>query len=232
MKYQFNELAQQNIDFTNEDLVKEYDGKQKATILDGLRLAKELEVKPQDSIIEFGPGTGALSIAMAKMCEHVYAVDTSSAMLEYITKSAKDNEVRNISTHHAGFLSYEHDGQPVDLIVTKFAFHHLPDMWKAVALTNFNKTLKMNGRVYIHDVIFSFEPENHQASIDKWIDEVTRTSGWSREEFLVHVNEEYSTFSWILEALIRKAGFKIVRSHYWSEAYGSILCRKVRELNC
>jgi len=192
MNYRFNEFSQQSIDFTDEELVAKYDSKQKASIENEVKLVQDLGISLENHVIEFGPGTGALSIAMAKACQHVYAVDTSKAMLAYIEKSSQDYKIENISTHHAGFLSYEHKESPVDLVVTKYAFHHLPDMWKGVTLTRINKMLKQGGRFYLEDVIFSFEIENYESAIDSWIDNITQNSGWSREDFEVHVNEEYT----------------------------------------
>jgi len=230
MDYRFNEFKQQTVDFTDKKLVAEYDQKQKATIEGERELARAIGIEAEHRVIEFGPGTGALCIAMAEICQHVYAVDTSQAMLDYIERSANNLNVPNISTHHAGFLSYEHLDDKVDFIVTKFAFHHLPDMWKGVAISKFNAMLELGGRFYLHDVIFSFEPHLYQTALDTWIDEVTQTSGWSKEDFEIHANEEFSTFSWILEGLIRAAGFKIIQSNYWTNTYGSILAEKVRDL--
>lgn len=227
MKYKFNEFSQQTIDFTDEAVVAEYDQKQLGSIETERKLAQELGLVPEHRVIEFGPGTGALSIAMAEICQHVYAVDTSQAMLTYLGQSAQSLGRSNISTHHAGFLSYEHAHAPVDFIVTKFAFHHLPDMWKAVALTKFNMMLKQGGRFYLQDVIFSFQPQQYEEAINAWIDEITQAGGWAREAFEVHVNEEYSTFSWILERLIRDSGFRIIKTNYWTDTYGSILCQKI-----
>jgi ubiquinone/menaquinone biosynthesis C-methylase UbiE len=227
VRYIFNQFGQQSIDFRDELVVSEYDKKQLASIENERVLAEEMGIEAQHRVIEFGPGTGALCLAMAEICQHVYAVDTSQAMLNYIDKSAKKLGVDNVSTYRAGFLSYEHGHEPVDFIVTKFAFHHLPEMWKAVALTKFNRLLKQGGIFYLHDVIFSFPPDEYKQAIDRWIDDVTQTSGWSREDFEVHVNEEFSTFSWILEGLIRDAGFKIVKTSYWTDTYGSILAEKI-----
>ncbi|MBW4600597.1 MAG: class I SAM-dependent methyltransferase [Calothrix sp. FI2-JRJ7] len=41
----------------------------------------------------------------------------------------------NIEFHHARFLSYEPKDEHVDFIITKAAFHNLPDFWKTVGLT-------------------------------------------------------------------------------------------------
>lgn len=53
----------------------------------------------------------------------------------------------NIEFIQSGFLTYEHQSEPVDLIFTKAALHHLPDFWKQIALLRLNQMLKM-GRAF------------------------------------------------------------------------------------
>ena len=51
--------------------------------------------------------------------------------------------------------------------------------------------------------------------------------GWTREELETHLREEYSTFTWLLEPMIERAGFEIVASDYGSVgAYASFVCEK------
>jgi putative AdoMet-dependent methyltransferase len=223
--YRFDEFAVQTIDFTDAATAAAYDAKQATDIEAERGLAERLALEPHHTVLEFGPGTGALSLAMAERCAHVYAVDTSAAMLEVIARRGR----ANVSTHHAGFLSYAHEGAPVDLIVSKFSFHHLPDFWKGVALTRMNRVLAPGGRLYLHDVIFSFSPEQYEGALDAWIEKVTTASSWNRHEFEVHVNEEYSTYAWILEGLVQRAGFEILSADYPSPTYGAIMARKVLE---
>ncbi|MDY6857482.1 MAG: class I SAM-dependent methyltransferase [Thermodesulfobacteriota bacterium] len=75
----------------------------------------------------------------------------------------------NVEFYHAGFLTYEHASQPVDAVVTTFAFHLLPDFWKGIALKRLNSMLKPGGKLYIHDVIIEGDNaiKNIQALIDK-----------------------------------------------------------------
>jgi ubiquinone/menaquinone biosynthesis C-methylase UbiE len=78
-------------------------------------------------VVDLGCGTGA------GLFKTVYAVDVSDAMI----KKAKEKirgRAHNLIFVNAGFLSYEHKGAPADLVITKAAFHHLPDFWKQIAL--------------------------------------------------------------------------------------------------
>jgi hypothetical protein len=40
------------------------------------------------------------------------------------------------------------------------------------------------------------------------------TRGWSRSELEEHVRAESSTFTWLLEPMVRRSGFEILQSSY------------------
>ena len=41
----------------------------------------------------------------------------------------------------AGFLTYEHQGRPADVIYSRYALQHIPDFWKGVTLARLHATL-------------------------------------------------------------------------------------------
>jgi putative AdoMet-dependent methyltransferase len=98
-------------------------------------------------VIDIGSGTGTFAIQVAQRCAIVYAVDVSKAMLDRAQSKAAEAGVSNIVFHHAGFLTYEHNEAPVDAVVTTFAFHHLPDFWKGIALKRVHGMLQPGGPV-------------------------------------------------------------------------------------
>jgi SAM-dependent methyltransferase len=57
----------------------------------------------------------------------------------------------------AGFLSYEHEGDPPDAVFTRNALHHLPDFWKAAALERIARLLRPRGVLLLRDIVYSFE---------------------------------------------------------------------------
>ena len=65
----------------------------------------------------------------------------------------------------------------------------------------------------------------------EWIDAtaVERSEdGWTREELLAHVREEHSTFTWLLEPLLERAGFEVVSAEYGTVgAYAAYVCRRM-----
>lgn len=104
----------------------------------------------------------------------------------------------------------------VDVIITKAALHHLPDFWKQIALCNMNSMLKRGGILYLFDVVFHFHPSEYQEKIRPWIQEFESKAGQGfTQEVEIHIRDEYSTFHWILEGMLHKAGFKVeqMRTH-------------------
>jgi putative AdoMet-dependent methyltransferase len=185
-----------------------------------------LGIQQRHTLIEFGTATGSFAIEAAKHCKYVHAVDVSKAMLEYAQVKAETQSVKNVSFHHGGFLSYIHEGEKADFIITKYTFHHLPDFWKQHALLRMAEMLKPSGKLYLEDVVFSFAPEVYETSINAWIDEVAKPEGqgFTREQFETHVREEYSTYAWVLEGMLERSCFIIEQKNYFSPTYADYLC--------
>lgn len=225
----FDEFRHFGVDFDDTTEVENYDSRQQID-LDGERqLVQQLGIKSGMRVIEFGPGTGILSCACALEGAEIIAVDISQAMLDHAEKTAQSLGVSDKLTFvQSGFLSYEHQGDPVDFILTQFAFHHLPDFWKAIALRKMNQLLKTGGKLYLRDVVFSFDIDDAQHEINAWIDDKASNTndGFSRAEFEAHVREEFSTFAWIIEGLLQRAGFKIDQVEHTAPTYATYLCTK------
>lgn len=233
--WHYDELKQVGTDYTDISEVQSYDKR-----MERLRNAREEAesilniIGPvQDKIIlELGTGTGDFAIEAAKRCVKVYAVDVSRVMLEYAHQKAKREGIDNIEFHHGGFLTYEHHGEPLDAIVSQLALHHLPDFWKMIALRRTFEILKDGGRLYIKDVVFSFDiGGGYHGFLNRWIEGVKAVAGEDiARETAMHVKDEYSTFDWVMEGLLRKAGFSIDRAEYHKGIMGTYVCIK-RALN-
>jgi ubiquinone/menaquinone biosynthesis C-methylase UbiE len=184
------------------------------------------------TIIDLGCGTGAIAIFAADSFKTVYAVDVSDVMIEKAKKKLNKN-VHNLIFVNAGFLSYNHEGEPADLVVTKAAFHHLPDFWKQIALLRMNRMVKMGGLLYIHDIVFQFEPQEYESRINAWISRFEEVAGKEfRLEVETHIRDEYSTFDWILRGMLEKAGFAVEKCNSYDGFVTEYACRKVNEPNC
>jgi ubiquinone/menaquinone biosynthesis C-methylase UbiE len=169
------------------------------------------------TVIDMGAGTGQFTVAAAGAVRRVIAVDVSPVMLEQLRAKLRDGGVGNVECVEGGFLTYEHGGEPADLVYTHLALHHLPDFWKAMALTRMAEMLKPGGMLRLSDVVYGFEPTEAEAGLEAWMAEMASDDvegGWTRAELEEHVRDEHSTFTWLLEPMIERAGFAIEQAKY------------------
>jgi putative AdoMet-dependent methyltransferase len=228
--WQYDEFRGFALDFHDPHEVDLYEARQGTDPEAEGRVVRLLGISGEDILIEYGAGTGAFLEAAAGICRRIHAVDVSRAMIEHASRRLSSLGLTNVTFHHAGFLTYEHRDEPARFVVTKFALHHLPDFWKVVALGRINRCLQMGGFFYLEDVVFSFEPNSYGIAIQKWIDQAAALgTSFSKSDFEGHVREEYSTYSWIMEAIIQKAGFKVLKPGLASPTIATYLCQKVQD---
>ena len=226
--WQYDEYRQVGTDYADIAQVEAYDARHaqfRDVHAECQAILDALELTPRSVLIELGTGTGAFAIHAAPHCETIYAVDVSAVMLEYARRKADQAGARNITFCRGGFLTYEHDGAPADAVVTCMAFHHLPDFWKGVALGRMHRMLRPGGRLYLHDVIF--EEGDVTANITRWIDELGKVGGAQlRDEIALHIKDEYSTYDWVMDGLLKRAGFSVRSRTMVGGVIGTYICVK------
>jgi putative AdoMet-dependent methyltransferase len=229
--WHYDDLRQIGLDFEDVAAVEAYDRNQRTSAAEDRALLDQLAVGADHVVIDIGCGTGAFAIEAARRCCSVYAVDVSAGMLAFARRRAEGENLSNLQFKRGGFLSYAHEGLPADILVTKYAFHHLPDFWKGVALLRMNEMLRPGGRLFISDVVFSFPLAEHRCEIDGWVARMAKPEGegFSAADFATHVRDEHSTYDWILEGLIERAGFRIERKTRWDAIYADYDCAKTDE---
>lgn len=226
--WHYDDLRQVGTDFEDAAAVAAYDRNQGTNASEDEALLDRLGVGPGTVMIDLGTGTGSFPRAAARRGARAFAVDVSAAMLAHAENRARAEGLSGIAFHRAGFLTYRHDGPPADLVTTKYALHHLPDFWKAAALVRIHGMLKPGGRLFLRDVVFSFEARDYAAGAEGWIGRMAKAdgTGFTRADFATHVRDEHSTFAWILEGLIERTGFRIVAAEKQDSAYADYLCVK------
>jgi putative AdoMet-dependent methyltransferase len=186
-----------------------------------------LDLQPGQSVLEIGTGTGEFALAAARRCAQVYAVDLSSGMLRYAEKKAVLREVRNVEFLPGGFLTYQHQGAPLDAVVTQIALHHLPDFWKQIALLRMADLLKVGGKLCLRDVVYSFDISEHDRFFGEFISTASERAGLEfARRISDHVKNEYSTMDWIMRGMIERAGFDISHEECKYGFFGLYLCTK------
>ncbi len=221
----WNEFAHAGTDYNDVAEVQRYDermGQFRDVAAEVAATLESLKLPAQAVLIEIGCGTGAFSIRAAEMCSRVVAVDISAVMLEYAAVKAARAGRKNIEFRRGGFLSYEHTGEPADALISGLALHHLPDFWKAVALRRAAAMLKPGARLFLRDVVFTCA----EAPEESLPDLVANCPEITRNEFIRHVAQEYSTFDWIMQGLLERAGFVVENAASENQLIRSYLCRK------
>ena len=66
-----------------------------------------------------------------------------------------------------------------------------------------------------------------ESNISRWIDKLGGMSGAQlRDEIATHVRKEFSTFDWILDGLLERAGFRILSKEMVEGVVGTYLRKK------
>jgi cyclopropane fatty-acyl-phospholipid synthase-like methyltransferase len=203
-----------------------YDAKTGADPEEELVLLRAAGLEQETTLVDLGAGTGLVALAAAPHCRRVVAVDPSAAMLRVARARVATAGLANVELVEAGLLSYEHRGDPPQLVHSRNALHHLPDFWKALALARVRELLAPRGVFLLRDLVYGFEPAEAEERIEAWLADAAATAseGWTRAELEHHVRSEHSTFSWLLEPLLEHAGFEIREVSHRRGAYATYVC--------
>lgn len=199
--------------------VARYDAIEDASPAREVALLQQWGMGRESVVVELGTGTGQFAVEAARVCDRVVAVDVSPVMIAELRAKLVREDVENVDVVQAGFLDYDHQGAPADVVYSRYALHHLPDFWKGVALARIHRTLRTGGLLRVWDVVYSFEPHEAEDRLEAWCATggPNDGDGWSRADYEEHVRDEHSTFTWVFEALAQRAGFHIETAEYSSD---------------
>lgn len=186
---------------------------------------KMLGVQRGWRVADIGCGNGVLATEAALMGAEVDAIDISPAMLALAEIYASDRKAR-VRTQSAGLLSFSYQPESYDLIVSEFTLHHLPDFWKAVALSRIYRALKPGANFYLRDIVFVSMPDGSERDIAQWADFNIKNHDFSNESVVAHMRDEYSTFGWVMERMLTDVGFALVSTDYHAPLHGTYLLHK------
>ena len=117
---------------------------------------KQIDLLSDKEILDFGGGTGLLTLPLAKQAKSVTLVDISEKMLEQARLKAEQQEIKNIQFLEQDLLENPLEKE-FDLIVVSRVLHHMPDLDAVLSL--FHQYLKEDGRLLIAD--FTKTEANH-----------------------------------------------------------------------
>lgn len=229
-RWYIDEVSHAGSEHLDTSYVPQYDRKAGTDPTEDLAVLRELGLSETHTLVDLGAGTGTFALAAAPLCRRLVAVDISPVMLALLHQRAAQLGIGNIECVRRGFLSYGHQGELADFVYSRHALHHLPDFWKVIALQHIAAILKPGGVFYLRDLVFSFEPHEAEHAIGGWLANAPEQTeyGWSRPELETHLREEHSTFSWLLELMLQRAGFEIRHvEHGESRVHSAYTCVKL-----
>lgn len=226
-----DELAHAGRENLDAEHVARYDQKEDSDAKAEVARLRTFGLAENAVVVDLGAGTGQFTVVVAETAERVVAVDVSAVMLDQLRAKLERDGIDNVECVQAGFLTYDHAGAPADLVYSRSALHHLPDFWKAIALTRISDMLRPGGILRLSDIVYSFSSSDAAPGLEQWMTGTASSSledGWTRAELEEHVRDENSTFTWLLEPMLDRAGFVIEQADYSADRiFAQYLCVKV-----
>ena len=110
-----------------------------------------LDDEDYGNILDIGTGTGYLAFPLAEKyaTSTVYGIDIADAIIAKNQETVKEKEITNLHFKAFDGLTYPFEEESIDLIVSRYAFHHFPNVEDAIQ--QMHRILTKEGRVLISD---------------------------------------------------------------------------------
>ncbi|SFA38485.1 putative AdoMet-dependent methyltransferase [Parageobacillus thermantarcticus] len=153
--------------------------------------------KAKSVVLEFGVGTGNLTKKLLEQGKTVYGIEPSEPM----RKKAHEKLGDKVSIVDGDFLQFSLPPEPVDTIVSTYAFHHLTDREKQEAIAKYGKLLNKGDKIVFADTVFR-DRQTFQHAVEE-----------ARERGFHHLADdlerEYYTTLDVLTKLFEENGFTV-----------------------
>lgn len=160
------------------------------------KILDEVTKHTTGNVLEFGVGTGNLTRKLMVNDYQVIGVEPSEAMREIAAE-----KLPNLTLFEGDFLTFPDIADPIDTIVSSYAFHHLTDTEKDTAIAKFADLLLPGGKVIFADTMFesSISRENIISKADE--------KGYT--DLIEDLNREYYPAIGTLQELFEKNRFRV-----------------------
>ena len=125
-----------------------------------------LDPQEGDVILDVGCGPGPQLIQLAPFIKRGYGLDPAGQMVGQAQQAAASYANLRFFVGSAENFSGEMRDAGINKIFSNYALHHLPDEAKGRAVQNLAALLPDKGILVLGDLMFSDNPENHQALFD------------------------------------------------------------------
>lgn len=115
----------------------------------GTAITARVELTPTMRVLDFGCGTGLLSLGWADRIGSLTGADTSTGMLSEFNAKVRQHDIDNATTHLIGDATGLPAG-PYDLVVSSMTLHHIADV--PALLRQLHAVLAPGGRIALADL--------------------------------------------------------------------------------
>ena len=126
-----------------------------------------LHTLPPLDVADLGSGEGLIAELLAKRCRKVIAVDNSEKMVEFGSRKAETNGLKNLEFRLGDLEAPPIEPASVDLVILSQALHHAKQPEKA--LESAAKILRPGGRLLMLDLVRHRFEQAHQLYGDRWL---------------------------------------------------------------
>lgn len=123
-------------------------------------LVEELDRK-NPKILEIGVGTGNLASKFLNSNYEIIGIDQSREML-----SVAKEKYPSLKVRLGEFLKILYDNKSFDIIISTYAFHHLNEDEKCIAIEEMIRVLKDDGVIIIGDLMFESKDSEEKILMD------------------------------------------------------------------
>ena len=110
--------------------------------------------RSRGTVLEFGVGTGNLTARLVQRELQVIGIEPSEEMRKIAME-----RLPNVPIFDGDFLHFQIPTETVDTVVSTYAFHHLTDNEKELAIAKFNRILPIGGQIVFADTAFQSEED-------------------------------------------------------------------------
>ena len=105
------------------------------------RMVQALELKPRDTVLEIGTGSGYVTALLGKSCKHVYSVDIYADFVHRAAHKLTGHGITNVTLENGDAANGWGAHQPYDAIAVTGSLPILPEQLRS--------QLKVGGRLFV-----------------------------------------------------------------------------------
>ncbi|EKU50037.1 class I SAM-dependent methyltransferase [Staphylococcus massiliensis] len=142
---------------SNEDVFKnlanKYDVPERVALANIIasELRNHIEADHEQTLIDYGGGTGLVSLQLIDLFKHITIMDASREMIDVATSKIETEDLKNVDSMHIDVTKDTSDASlpKADIIILSLVLLHVTD--KVTLLKQLRNMLKEDGAIYIVD---------------------------------------------------------------------------------